>query len=94
MSGDFNLIHLHPLSAKAFGYPKAIAHGMWTKAKIIAQFKQLPDKYSVSVDFKLPVFLPSSTQLIAVPTDDSDWRFGLYDKTGEKPHLLGAINAI
>lgn len=94
VSGDFNLIHLHPLSAKAFGYPKAIAHGMWTKAKIIAQFKQLPDKYSVSVDFKLPVFLPSSTQLIAVPTDDSDWRFGLYDKTGEKPHLLGAINAI
>lgn len=94
VSGDFNLIHLHPLSAKAFGYPKAIAHGMWSKAKIIAQFKQLPDKYSVSVDFKLPVFLPSSTQFIAVPTDDSDWRFGLYDKTGEKPHLLGAINAV
>lgn len=95
ISGDFNLIHLHPLSARAFGYPKAIAHGMWSKARALAEFKQLPERYRVDVDFKLPIFLPSTVQLLAVPTDDlGNHRFGLYAKDSDKPHLLGEITVI
>lgn len=58
VSGDFNLIHLHPLSARAFGFPKAIAHGMWSKAKCLALMGELPDAYTIDVSFKLPIFLP------------------------------------
>ena len=36
VSGDRNPIHLHPLTAKLFGFPTAIAHGMWTKARCLA----------------------------------------------------------
>ena len=32
VSGDVNTIHLSGLSAKAFGFPSAIAHGMYTMA--------------------------------------------------------------
>jgi acyl dehydratase len=36
VSGDRNPIHLHALSARAFGFPRPIAHGMWTKARCLA----------------------------------------------------------
>ena len=36
-SGDFNLIHIHAITAKAFGFKQAIAHGMWSKAKALAK---------------------------------------------------------
>ena len=36
VSGDLNPIHIHPLSARLFGFPTAIAHGMWTKARCLA----------------------------------------------------------
>ena len=65
VSGDFNLIHLHPLSARAFGFPKAIAHGMWSKAKCLALMGDLPDAYTTDVSFKLPIFLPAEVELIA-----------------------------
>ncbi len=35
-SGDFNLIHIHAVTAKAFGFKQAIAHGMWSKAKALS----------------------------------------------------------
>ena len=36
VSGDVNPIHLHALSAKAMGFPRPIAHGMWTYARTLA----------------------------------------------------------
>jgi acyl dehydratase len=59
VSGDHNPIHLHGLAAKAFGFPRAIAHGMWTKARCLAALR-LPDAFDVSVRFKKPVLLPST----------------------------------
>ena len=38
ISGDYNPIHLSTVSAKAFGFKTAIAHGMWTLACVISQF--------------------------------------------------------
>ena len=96
VSGDFNLIHLHPLSARAFGFPKAIAHGMWSKAKCLALMDELPDAYTVDVSFKLPIFLPAEVELIAQPIaqlenvgDTCD--FGLYSSKNSKPHLAGVV---
>jgi len=96
VSGDFNLIHLHPLSARAFGFPKAIAHGMWSKAKCLALMDELPDAYTVEVSFKLPIFLPAEVELIAEPvaqlenTGDT-CEFGLYSSKNSKPHLAGIV---
>ena len=45
VSGDRNPIHLHPLTAKAFGFRSAIAHGMWLQARTLAAFAgRLPDR--------------------------------------------------
>ena len=44
VSGDHNPIHLYPLTAKAFGFPRQIAHGMWSKARCVAAMaNRLPD---------------------------------------------------
>lgn len=99
VSGDFNLIHLHPLSAKAFGFPKAIAHGMWSKAKCLALMGELPEACSAEVSFKLPIFLPSEVELIGEPIAklekvDDKCVFGLYSAKNDKPHLSGVIKLI
>ncbi len=59
VSGDRNPIHLHALSARLFGFPQAIAHGMWTKARALAALEStLPDAYAVDVSFRKPILLP------------------------------------
>ena len=61
VSGDHNPIHLYPLTAKAFGFPRQIAHGMWTKARCVAALEnRLPDAVRVEVEFKKPIFLPGT----------------------------------
>ena len=59
MSGDHNPIHLYPITAKALGFPRQIAHGMWTMARCVAALEnRLPDAVRVDVAFKKPVLLP------------------------------------
>lgn len=99
VSGDFNLIHLHPLSARAFGFPKAIAHGMWSKAKCLAMMGELPEACSAQVSFKLPIFLPAEVELIAEPiakleSNDDSCVFGLYSAKNDKPHLAGHVTLV
>lgn len=95
VSGDFNLIHLHPLSARAFGFPKAIAHGMWTKAKCLADMGELPSAFCCEVSFKLPVFLPSEVEFIAkFDNRDEHIDFGVYDVNTPKPHVLGKLTTL
>ncbi len=87
MSGDRNPIHLHPLAAKAFGFPRAIAHGMWTKARCLAAFEgRLPDACTVEVRFKAPVLLPATVDF---STDGG--HFALHHPKSGKPHLTGAF---
>jgi hypothetical protein len=60
VSGDRNPIHLHALTARAFGFPRAIAHGMWTKARCLAALEPLPDACTVDVQFRKPILLPGT----------------------------------
>ncbi len=64
VSGDRNPIHLYPLSAKLFGFKRQIAHGMWSKARCLAELQnQLPeDAFTVDVQFKLPMFVPATVK--------------------------------
>ncbi|GGO52843.1 MaoC family dehydratase [Streptomyces lasiicapitis] len=40
VSGDRNPIHLYPFTARLFGFPRAIAHGMWTLARCVAEHRR------------------------------------------------------
>jgi len=65
VSGDVNPIHLHPLTAKAMGFPKAIAHGMWTYARVLGALGRTVNGPSTShVWFRKPVLLPGSVDLV------------------------------
>lgn len=91
ISGDFNLIHIHALTAKAFGFKRAIAHGMWTKAHALAALGDaLPAAYEADVQFKLPMYIPSKVTFQASTGANSV--FELNDFKG-RPHLAGTVTA-
>src|SRR5690625_930766 len=61
ISGDRNPIHMSALSAKALGFPRAIAHGMYTAARALAVIgPELGDAFVWTVDFAKPVLLPGT----------------------------------
>ena len=51
------------------------------------------DACTVTVEFKLPVFLPSTVQL-NYDMKDKEIEFDLRDEAGIKPHLKGSIKAL
>lgn len=91
VSGDRNPIHLSRLSAKAFGFPRAIAHGMWMNARVLGAMEaQLPASYTADVAFKTPAFLPSRVAFAADRTTDG-WVLDLRNAKNGKPHLAATI---
>jgi acyl dehydratase len=91
VSGDRNPIHMHPLSARLFGFPSAIAHGMWSKARCLASFDgRLPGAYAIEVEFKAPLRIPGRARLLS-GGGDGGWRFRLETTDGEHVHVRGRI---
>ncbi|WP_243790481.1 MaoC family dehydratase [Saccharopolyspora gloriosae] len=92
VSGDRNPIHLRALTAKAFGFPRAIAHGMWTKARALAALEgRLPESYTVDVDFVKPLLLPSKVEFTELGDPRVGATFAVHSRSG-KPHLLGRVH--
>lgn len=83
-SGDRNPIHLHPLTARLFGFPRAIAHGMWTVARCLAAHGT-PDAAHIRAGFRAPVLLPGTVTYAA-----DGPRFALRG-TGGRVHLTGEV---
>ncbi|MFB9311930.1 MaoC family dehydratase [Nocardioides plantarum] len=93
VSGDANPIHLYPVTAKALGFPRQIAHGMWTMARCVAALEnRLPDAVRVDVAFKKPVLLPGTVAFGVTPLDDGI-AFGLTSPSG-KAHLAGRTTSL
>ncbi|MCX0333425.1 MaoC family dehydratase [Acinetobacter radioresistens] len=92
VSGDFNLIHIHAVTAKAFGFKQAIAHGMWSKARALASL-ELPEAYEADVNFKLPMYLPSRVELLSAE-QGQDTVFLICNAKSHKPHVAGCIKAL
>ena len=95
LSGDRNPIHLYALSAKAFGFPRQIAHGMWSMARCVGTLEnRLPDHVRVDVAFKKPILLPGSVAFGSRPTMEPDsgagYAFSLSNPTSGAPYLTGA----
>lgn len=86
VSGDRNPIHLHPLTARLFGFPRAIAHGMWTVARCLAEYG--PQRaVEVRADFRAPVLLPGTVTYAA-----RGLAFEL--RTGDRVHLTGDVRPL
>jgi acyl dehydratase len=91
VSGDRNPIHMHALTAKPLGFPRAIAHGMWTKARCLAAIEsRLPDAFGVDVRFRKPILLPGRVEFASSSQGD-EVEFAVRDAKRGTPHLDGRM---
>lgn len=93
VAGDYNPIHMSALSAKAFGFPRAIAHGMWTLARAAAALqppKPLADA-TLAAEFKMPILLPGEATLWSRSPSLVERDIEVRDIAGEMPHLRGRM---
>ena len=94
VSGDRNPIHMHSLTAKPLGFPRAIAHGMWTKARCLAALEwRLSDAFQVDVRFRKPILLPGKVEF-ASGTDGDEIEFAVRDAKRGTPHLDGHLKPL
>ncbi|MDQ2675928.1 MAG: hypothetical protein M3Y34_03900 [Actinomycetota bacterium] len=94
VSGDRNPIHMYGLTAKAFGFPRQIAHGMWTKARCVAALEpRLPGAFEVEVAFKRPILLPSKVEFTSGESAGGI-AFGVRSRKSGEPHLAGAAKPV
>lgn len=89
VSGDYNLIHLYPWTAKLFGFKRQIVHGMWSLARCAAAMTepQLPSKLSVS--FRRPIMLPATVRYGDQKLEDGA-AFAIMKRDEDKPYLTGS----
>jgi hypothetical protein len=91
VSGDRNPIHMHAWTAKPLGFPRAIAHGMWTKARCLAALEsRLPDAFQVDVRFRKPILLPGRVGFASTYKGD-EIAFAVRDAKRGTPHLGGSV---
>jgi hypothetical protein len=92
VSGDWNPIHLADLLARPFGFPAAIAHGMWMVARCLGWLA--PDGVNtparLDVRFLKPLLLPSQVRVHAGPSPEGHGQaFWLVSAEDGIPHLRG-----
>ncbi|MEZ5078992.1 MAG: MaoC/PaaZ C-terminal domain-containing protein [Solirubrobacterales bacterium] len=92
VSGDRNPIHMHALTAKPLGFPAAIAHGMWTKARCLAALEnRIPDAFAVEARFRKPILLPARVEFASQQRSGGQTAFTVRAAQGGAPHLDGLI---
>lgn len=92
VSGDRNPIHMHALTARPLGFPGAIAHGMWTKARCLAALEpRLPDAFAVEVSFRKPIVLPAKVEFASAEAAGGEIEFAVRDARKATPHLDGRV---
>lgn len=93
VSGDSNPIHLYPATARLFGFPRPIIHGMWTHARALAALgPRVPERYTVRVSFTKPILLPNRVRFAAEPDGDG-WRFAVLRGKSDETHMVGELDA-
>ena len=92
VSGDYNPIHLWPVTAKLFGFKRPIIHGMWSLARCLTEIEpdELGGSCTLSVRFKRPVLLPGRV-LMTSGRDETGVTFRLASTEGRVPHLEGRL---
>ncbi|TQF69166.1 dehydratase [Rhodococcus spelaei] len=100
VSGDRNPIHVSSLGAKAFGFPRTIAHGMWSAAAVLGAVEgRVADSVTYRVKFGKPVVLPATVNVYAdeVTGDSasgvggSGWDLAMRNPKKGYPHLTATL---
>ena len=92
ISRDQNPIHLYPVGGRACRCQRQIVHGMWTKAKALSSVQnRLPDSFTVEVEFKRPILLPS-TVVFGTDVQGAEIVFGVQSKRDGIPHMVGRVS--
>jgi hypothetical protein len=85
---------MHSLTAKPLGFPGAIAHGMWTKARCLAALEsRLPNSFSVDVRFRKPILLPARVEF-GSGDEGEEIVFAVRDAKRQTPHLGGRLRPL
>lgn len=92
VSGDFNPIHIADLTARFFGFKRAIAHGMWSLARCAAEIgaPAFSQPCTLDVAFKRPISFRARTVLESWMADQRVG-FSLRDSEIQRDHLLGSV---
>ena len=94
IGGDHNPIHTSLIGARLFGFPKPIAHGMFTAAAVLANIEgQLPEAVSYQVKFGKPVLLPAALG-VYIDRAEGGWDVTARNMTKGYPHLTGSVRAL
>lgn len=95
VSGDANPIHLTALTAKALGFPRAIAHGMWTHARVLAAVQsRLPEAFTVDVQFVKPILLPSTVVLRGDLAGGEGMSLAVTSRDASRTHLTAQVRPL
>ncbi len=90
VSGDYNPIHLSALSARAFGFRRAIAHGMWSLARVLGVLSDAGAPQQAEVRFRRPLSMPAEVVVYAGRGEAAP--FALRDRKSGKNYLIGALS--
>lgn len=101
-SGDYNPIHLWPLTAKLLGFKRHIIHGMWLKSRVLSVLINNQDTnfnwhFCCEVEFKKPLFLPNKVSfqqhIKEVRTNQENVGFRVISEINKLPveHMKGSL---
>ncbi len=92
-SGDYNPIHLWPLTARLLGFRRAIAHGLWTQARALAMLQPdgLLPQASLQTVFRRPLLLPAAATLWKTGPERGQELFEVRDAAGQSAHLRALL---
>ncbi|SEM94673.1 Acyl dehydratase [Stigmatella aurantiaca] len=90
-SGDYNPIHFSALAARPFGFPRAIAHGMWTLSRCLAEMGEAGEAPALTLtcEFRRPLYLPSRVRFQTARQEEAI-AFRVSAEEGEV-HLEGSL---
>lgn len=90
VSGDHNPIHLNGVAAKAFGFPRRIAHGMYTAARALNATDVTSDTYVWEIQFAKPLLLPSTVDF-SLFRDRKSITTAVTRKSDGAPHVISKV---
>lgn len=92
-SGDYNPIHLNALTAIPFGFPRAIAHGMWTVGRCVAEMGEAAEApaLTLSSEFRRPLLLPSRVVFQTTALKGGGVAYRVKSEDGQ-PHVIGRLS--
>lgn len=97
VSGDWNPIHITSVSAKALGMPSAIAHGMYTASRALAESDLLPgEPFEFKISFGAPVVLPTTINVALTRGADAPGAIDIvaWDRKKKRPHFNGTVRPL